>query len=137
MILQYPIYGGILGMLNATGLAGVIAKVFVANASAHTLPFWSYTCARSSSPSWYRRAAVIGRCKGPSSCPPRCSSAPPLPATAMAVAAGENVAYMLQPFFALPVVAMAGIGIQRVLGYTVVTFAVTFLIWVGATLFLM
>src|SRR5205085_1447453 len=29
MILQYPIYGGIMGMLNATGLAGVISKAFV------------------------------------------------------------------------------------------------------------
>ena len=60
-----------------------------------------------------------------------------LPAAAMAVAAGENVAYMLQPFFALPVVAMAGIGIQRVLGYTVVTFMVTCAIWIAVTLFMM
>ena len=50
-------------------------------------------------------------------------------ASTMAVAMGEQVANMLQPFWALPVVAMAGIGIQRVMGYTVVTFRVTGVIY--------
>jgi len=56
--------------------------------------------------------------------------------SAMAVAMGEQVANMLQPFWALPVVAMAGIGIQRVMGYTVVTFVVTGLIYGLALLLL-
>ena len=49
---------------------------------------------------------------------------------------GEQVANMLQPFWALPVVAMAGIGIQRVLGYTVVTFAIAAVVY-GAGLLLL
>ncbi len=136
MILQYPIYGGILGILNATGLAGVISKAFVAVATAHTLPFWSYICSLFITflvPSGGGHWAV----QGPFVIPAAVQVGASLPATAMAVAAGENVAYMLQPFFALPVVAMAGIGIQRVLGYTVVTFLVTGTIWIGATLLLM
>jgi short-chain fatty acids transporter len=56
--------------------------------------------------------------------------------SAMAVAMGEQVANMLQPFWALPVVAMAGIGIQRVMGYTVVTFVVTGAIYALALLLL-
>ncbi len=40
------------------------------------------------------------------------------------------------PFWALPVVAMAGIGIQRVMGYTVVTFVVTGVIYGLALLLL-
>lgn len=43
---------------------------------------------------------------------------------------------MMQPFWALPVVAIAGIGIQRVLGFTVVTFLVSGFIY-GATLLLL
>ncbi len=78
------------------------------------------TSARRSSPCWCPRAAAIGPCRDHSWCRPPCSSAP-----------------MLQPFFALPVVAIAGIGIQRVMGYTVVTFLVTTVIWSGATLMLM
>lgn len=136
MILQYPIYGGIMGILTATGLAGVISKAFVAVASAHTLPFWSYVASLFITmlvPSGGGHWAVQGPFVVPAAVQLGASPA----AVAIAVAAGESVAYMLQPFFALPVVAIAGIGIQRVMGYTVITFLVTNVIWIGATLLLM
>ena len=136
MILLYPIYGGILGMLNTTGLAAVISKAFVAIASAHTLPFWSYVCSLFITfliPSAGGHWAV----QGPVVVPAAIAVGASVPATAIAVAAGENVAYMLQPFFALPVVAIAGIGIQRVLGYTVVTFIISGLVWTPAILLMM
>ncbi|VVD81934.1 Putative short-chain fatty acid transporter [Pandoraea eparura] len=59
-----------------------------------------------------------------------------VPATTMAVAMGEQVSNMMQPFWAAPVVAMAGIGAQRVLGFTVVTFLVGLVIYGAAMLFL-
>ena len=43
-------------------------------------------------------------------------------ATAMGVAYGEQVADMIQPFWVLPVVAVAGISIRRVMGFTVMSF---------------
>ena len=136
MILQYPIYGGIMGILTATGLAGVISKAFVAVATAHTLPFWSYIASLFITmlvPSGGGHWAVQGPFVVPAAVQLGASPA----AVAIAVAAGESVAYMLQPFFALPVVAIAGIGIQRVMGYTVITFLMTNVIWIGATLLLM
>jgi short-chain fatty acids transporter len=42
LILQYPLYGGIMGIMTTTGLADVISKAFVAFSSAHTLPFWNF-----------------------------------------------------------------------------------------------
>jgi short-chain fatty acids transporter len=42
LLLQYPIYGGIMGMMTATGLAGVIAKWFIAFSTQSTLPFWGF-----------------------------------------------------------------------------------------------
>ena len=136
MILLYPIYGGIMGILNGTGLAGVISKAFVTVASAHTLPIWSFVCSLFITflvPSGGGHWAVQGPFVIPAAVQLGASPA----STAMAVAAGENVAYMLQPFFALPVVAIAGIGIQRVMGYTAVTFLIAGAIWLGAILFLM
>jgi short-chain fatty acids transporter len=136
MILLYPIYGGILGILNTTGLAALISKAFIAIASAHTLPFWSYLCSLFITfliPSAGGHWAV----QGPVVVPAAMAVGASVPATAIAVAAGENVAYMLQPFFALPVVAIAGIGIQRVLGYTVVTFLISGVVWTGAILLMM
>jgi len=41
---------------------------------------------------------------------------------AMGVAYGEQLADMIQPFWALPVVAVARISIRRVMGFTVMSF---------------
>jgi len=56
--------------------------------------------------------------------------------TSMAVAMGESVANMLQPFFALPILAIAGIGIRRIMGFMVVTFVIG-LIAFGVSLLLL
>jgi short-chain fatty acids transporter len=123
MMLQYPFYGGIMGIMTSTGLAEVISRAFVAVASAHTLPFWSYLCSLLITfvvPSGGGHWAV----QGPFVIPAAVALHASVPASTMAVAMGEDVSNMLQPFWALPVVAMAGIGIQRVLGYTIVTFVV-------------
>ena len=135
MMLQYPIYGGIMGIMDTTGLAAMISKFFVAIATQHTLPFWTYFASLFITflvPSGGGHWAV----QGPFAIPAAVSLHASIPATTMAVAMGEQVANMLQPFWALPVVAMAGIGIQRVLGFTVVTFAVAGVVYGGALLLL-
>ena len=135
MMLQYPFYRGIMGIMHYTGLADVISKVFVAVSTAHTLPFWSSICSLIITffvPSGGGHWAV----QGPFVVPAAVQLHSSVPASAMAVAMGEQVANMLQPFWALPVVAMAGIGIQRVMGFTVATFVVSVLIYAAALLIL-
>ena len=135
MMLQYPFYGGIMGIMSGTGLADAISKAFVAVSSAHTLPFWSYICSLIITffvPSGGGHWAV----QGPFVVPAAATLHASMAGSAMAVAMGEQVANMLQPFWALPVVAMAGIGIQRVMGYTVVTFVVTGIIYAVSLLVL-
>jgi short-chain fatty acids transporter len=135
MMLQYPFYGGIMGIMSGTGLADSISEAFVAISSTHTLPFWSYICSLVITffvPSGGGHWAV----QGPFVVPAAASLHASMAGSAMAVAMGEQVANMLQPFWALPVVAMAGIGIQRVMGYTVVTFAVAGVIYALALLLL-
>jgi short-chain fatty acids transporter len=135
MILQYPLYGGIMGMMEATGLPGVIAKVFVAISTTHTLPFWSYVCSLLVTfliPSGGGHWAV----QGPFAIPAAVELHASLSATTMAVAMGEQVSNMMQPFWAAPVVAMAGVGVQRVLGFTFVTFLVAAVAY-GAALLLL
>jgi short-chain fatty acids transporter len=135
MMLQYPLYGGIMGIMGATGLAAIISKFFIAIATAHTLPFWTYVASLFITfmvPSGGGHWAV----QGPFAVPAAISLHASIPATTMGVAMGEQVANMLQPFWALPVVAMAGIGIQRVLGFTAVTFAIAGLIYAAGLLLL-
>lgn len=128
MLLQYPIYGGIMGIMIGTGLASVIAKTFVAIATPATLPVWSYLSSLIITlliPSAGGHWAV----QGPFVLPAALSLHASLPRTAMGVAMAENVSNMLQPFWAVPVVAIAGIKIQRVMGYTAVTFVVSLVIY--------
>ncbi|MBN9115358.1 MAG: short-chain fatty acid transporter, partial [Pandoraea sp.] len=135
MMLQYPLYGGIMGMMDATGLPDVISHFFIAISNAHTLPFWSYICSLIVTffiPSGGGHWAV----QGPFVVPAAVALHASVPATTMAVAMGEQVSNMMQPFWAAPVVAMAGIGVQRVLGFTVVTFLVGLVIYGAAMLFL-
>ncbi|SAK77654.1 short-chain fatty acid transporter [Caballeronia temeraria] len=133
MMLQYPLYGGIMGMMDATGLPDVISHFFIAISNAHTLPFWSYVCSLIVTffiPSGGGHWAV----QGPFVVPAAVALHASVPATTMAVAMGEQVSNMLQPFWAAPVVAMAGVGVQRVLGFTVMTFALGLIVYGAALL---
>jgi len=135
MMLQYPIYGGIMGIMTATGLAQIISSSIAASASAETLPVLSFVSSIFISliiPSGGGHWAV----QGPFTIPAAVALNASIPATTMAVAMGEEVANMLQPFWALPVVAIAGISIQRVMGFTVLTFVVSTIIY-GAALLLL
>jgi short-chain fatty acids transporter len=128
MLLQYPMYGGIMGIMSGTGLASVIAKTFVAVATPTTLALWSYLSSLIITlliPSAGGHWAV----QGPFVLPAALSLHAPVARTAMGVAMAENVSNMLQPFWAVPVVAIAGIRIQRVMGYTAVTFFVSLVIY--------
>lgn len=117
-----------MGILVSTGLADVVAKAFIQFADAHTLPFWNYVASLLISlfvPSAGGHWAVQGPFAVPAAVGLHASQA----ATAMGVAYGEQVADMIQPFWALPVVAVAGISIRRVMGFTVMSFML------GAALF--
>jgi len=121
LILQHPLYGGIMGIMTSTGLADVFAKGFIQFANAHTLPFWNFIASLIISlfvPSAGGHWAVQGPFTVPAAVGLHASQA----ATAMGVAYGEQVADMIQPFWALPVVAVAGISIRRVMGFTVMSF---------------
>ena len=128
MLLQYPMYGGIMGIMTGTGLASTIAKTFVAIATPATLPLWSFLSSAIITlliPSAGGHWAV----QGPFVLPAALQLHASVPRTAMGVAMAENVSNMLQPFWAVPVVAIAGIRIQRVMGYTAITFVVSIVIY--------
>ena len=63
--------------------------------------------------------------QGPFTVPAAMQLGASLPGTSMAIAAGEMAGSLLQPFWAIPVVAIAGVGVQRVLGFTLVIAALT------------
>lgn len=135
LLIQYPLYGGIMGIMTTTGLAGVIAQWFLTFSTAATLPFWSYISSIIISlfvPSGGGHWLV----QGPFAVPAAIKLGASLPATAMAIAIGEEVANMIQPFWCLPILAIAGIALRRVMAFTAIVFFVALAVF-GASLLLL
>ena len=133
ILLQFPLYGGIMGMMTGTGLANVISEAFVAFSTAATLPFWSFVSSNIISlfvPSGGGHWAVQGPFMVPAALDLGVSPA----LVAMAVAMGEQTANMIQPFWALPVLAIAGLGIKDIMGYCVMALLVGLTLYGAALL---
>jgi short-chain fatty acids transporter len=124
-----------MGIMTGTGLAAVLAKAFTKVSTAHTLPFFTYLASVVLTffvPSGGGHWAVQGPCAAPAAHELHASMA----ATTMSVAMGESVANMLQPFWALPILAIAGIPMRRMMGFMVITFLASLLVF-GASLLLL
>lgn len=135
LVLQYPLYGGLMGIITTTGLAGVLSKLFIKYSTAHSLPFFTYLTSLIITlfvPSGGGHWAV----QGPFAVPAAVQLHSSLAGTTMAVAMGESVANMLQPFWALPILAIAGIPMRRVMGFMVVSFAIAGAVFGLSLLFL-
>jgi short-chain fatty acids transporter len=133
ILLQFPLYGGIMGMMTGTGLAAVIAQAFVAFSTHGTLPFWTFVSSNIISlfvPSGGGHWAV----QGPFMIPAAIHLGVDPAMTAMATAMGEQTANMIQPFWALPILAIARLGIKDIMGYCVIALFVGLVLYGGALL---
>jgi short-chain fatty acids transporter len=133
ILLQFPLYGGIMGIMTGTGLAAVIAQSFVAFSTAKTLPFWSFIASNIISlfvPSGGGHWAVQGPFMVPAAVNLQVNPA----LTAMATAMGEQTANMIQPFWALPILAIARLGIRDIMGYCVIALVIGLVLFGGSLL---
>ncbi|MEQ3552041.1 TIGR00366 family protein [Pseudonocardia nematodicida] len=133
ILLQFPLYAGILGIMTVTGLIEVISAWFVAISTPLTfglLAFLSAGLVNIAVPSGGGQFAVQG--------PVMLDAAQQLgvdPAIAlMAVSYGDQWTNMIQPFFALPLLAIAGLKIRDILGYTTVTLIASGFVFGGTLL---
>lgn len=133
IILQYPLYAGIMGVMMATGLVEVIAGWFTAIASAQTLGFWAFLSAGvinffipSGGGQWAVQGPIfIEAAQTLGTAPSR---------IVMAVAYGDQWTNMIQPFWTIPLLAIAGLHMRQIMGYTFVVLIVTFFIFGGGIL---
>lgn len=137
VLVQYPLYAGIIGMMTVSGLVGVFSDFFVDISSPGTLGVLAFLSAgllnmfipsgggqfAVQAPIFAQSAAELGVDQS---------------VVIMAIAYGDQWTNMIQPFWAVPLLAVAGLKVRDILGYTTVTllisgllFAVTLLL-VGA-----
>nr|WP_300091561.1 short-chain fatty acid transporter [Sedimentibacter sp.] len=126
IILQFPFYAGIMGMMvganpdTGISLAGVISNGFVSISNNVTFPlftFWSAGIVNFFVPSGGGQWAV----QAPIMMPAGHALGVDPAKTAMAIAWGDAWTNMVQPFWALPALSIAGLSAKDVMGYCVIT----------------
>ncbi|MGX1194297.1 short-chain fatty acid transporter [Metabacillus sp. SLBN-84] len=118
IIIQFPFYAGIMGMMVTSGLAAVISEGFVSISNQQTFPvlaFWSAGLVNIFVPSGGGQWAV----QAPVMIEAAKTLDVSMPKTAMAVAWGDAWTNMIQPFWALPALAIAGLKAKDIMGYCV------------------
>lgn len=125
IVLQFPFYAGIMGMMVKSGLAATFSNWFVSISTPETFPFFTYLSAGLVNmfvPSGGGQWAV----QGPIMMPAAKALGVSYAQTASAIAWGDAWTNMLQPFWALPLLAVAKLNIKDIMGYTTVI-----LLWAG------
>ncbi|GAB3485596.1 short-chain fatty acid transporter [Marinomonas epiphytica] len=140
ILLQFPFYAGIMGMMTATGdsgasLAGLISQAFVSISTETTFPLFTFISAGivnffvpSGGGQWAVQAPIM--------MPAGAELGVDAAKTAMAIAWGDAWTNMIQPFWALPALAIAGLGAKDVMGYCIMAlFGSGIIISIGLLLF--
>ncbi|HUG58051.1 MAG TPA: short-chain fatty acid transporter [Candidimonas sp.] len=135
IVIQFPFYAGIMAIIMHSGLAASLSDWMTSFATAESLPFWTFMSAGivnifipSGGGQWAVQSPVV------------IASAQALgadmPRVAMAVAWGDAWTNLLQPFWALPVLAIAGLKAKDIMGYCLIQLFVTgVIISIGLTYF--
>ena len=134
IFIQYPFYAGIMGLMAGTGLVQITANWFTDVATAETLGFWAFLAGGLVNlfvPSGGGQWAVQG--------PVFLEAARELgtdPAViVMGIAYGDQWTNLIQPFWTIPLLAIAGLHMRDIMGYCFVLFLVSGVALGGAILY--
>ena len=133
ILIQYPFYAGILGMMQGTGLAGIISDWFTSIATAETLSFFAFLCAGLVNmfiPSGGGQWAV----QGPIFIEAGQNLGVDPSIIVLAISYGDQWTNMIQPFWTIPLLAIAGLHMRQIMGYTFVIFLLTLFLFGGGLL---
>ncbi|MDQ7730840.1 short-chain fatty acid transporter [Halomonas sp. SpR8] len=124
IVIQFPFYAGIMAIMVQSGLAESMSEWLVSFATTTTLPFWSFISAGivnlfvpSGGGQWAVQAPVM--------LPAAEALGADIPRVAMAVAWGDAWTNLLQPFWALPVLAIAGLKAKDIMGFCLIQLFIT------------
>ncbi len=129
IMVQFPFYAGIQLIMEHSGLGGLITQFFIDVSNAHTFPimaFFSSAIINFAVPSGGGHWVI----QGPFVIPAAQALHADLGKSVMAIAYGEQWMNMAQPFWALPALAIAGLGVRDIMGYCVTALLFTCLIFV-------
>lgn len=138
VILQYPFYAGIMAIMvgvdaNGVSLAKLISNFFVNNATPVTFPLYTFISAGivnflvpSGGGQWAVQAPIVMDAAARIGVPQSLA--------AMAIAFGDQWTNMIQPFWALPALAVAGLRAKDIMGFMVVVTIASGIVFAGGIL---
>ena len=133
ILIQFPLYFGILALMQSGGLIELVSNWFIEVSNTATLPLFTFFSAGLVNifvPSGGGQWAI----QGPIILEAATKLGVPLPKMILALAYGDQLTNMLQPFWALPLLSITGLKAKDILPYTLVLFLLGFLIFVGVLL---
>ncbi|MEZ6318590.1 MAG: TIGR00366 family protein [Phycisphaerales bacterium] len=122
VILQFPLYAGIMGLLAASGLIDTFSRTLADFGSSTMLPVMTFVSAGVVNlfvPSGGGQWGI----QGPIALESGAAAGVSAGKMIMAVAYGDQLTNMLQPFWALPLLAITGVKARDIVGYTAVVMA--------------
>lgn len=121
IMLQFPLYAGIIGIMKSSGLVVLLAQFFIDISTPDTFPLFTLMSAGiinvfvpSGGGQWAVQGPIIVQASE--------QLGIPLAKNVMALAYGDQLTNMLQPFWALPLLGITGVKAQQILPYTFLLF---------------
>ena len=145
IVLQFPLYSGIQGVMFKSGLAVAMSQAFV------DMSTWFADAMSVSSETTFPVAAFLSAgvvnlfvpsgggqwiVQGPIMCAAADALSLPIEQTVMAVSYGDQWTNMIQPFWAIPLMGLTGVNVRRFMGYCALLMILALPIFAAALVFL-
>jgi len=133
ILVQFPLYFGIMGIMNHSGMVDIMSSFFVSISNETTFPIFTFISAGIVNvfvPSGGGQWAV----QGPIIIEAATQLGVSIPKSIMALAYGDQLTNMLQPFWALPLLGITGIKAKEILPYTLILLLAGIIIFIGGLL---
>jgi short-chain fatty acids transporter len=131
ILIQFPLYFGIMGLMKSSGMVNEMSAFFVSISTESTYPIFTFISSGIVNifvPSGGGQWAV----QGPIIVQAATDMGVSLNKSILAMAYGDQLTNMLQPFWALPLLGITGLKARDILPYTLVLMLAGIVIFVGA-----
>lgn len=133
ILIQFPLYFGIMGIMKSSGLVQDMSAFFVSISNETTFPIFTMISAGivnifvpSGGGQWAIQGPIIVEASE--------ALGVSLPKSILALAYGDQLTNMLQPFWALPLLGITGLKAKEILPYTILLMVVGSIIYLAALL---
>lgn len=133
ILIQFPLYFGIMGIMKYSGLVEVLSNSMMAVSTVSTFPLFTFFSAAvvnvfipSGGGQWVVQGPIIVEAAQ--------NLGVPLSKSVMALAYGDQVTNMIQPFWALPLLGITGLKPKDIIPYTLLLMVIGGVIFVSGLL---